>query len=209
MPGYTTARSDEYVSQTDAANDGHSGYAIYSRLINMAGEMVNPPRETYYSFDVSKGSLRDRFGLAWYPINPDYDPGPPPPPRPPKEKKEQKEQKKETQTEGDGEKQLVSSDPKQPQQPRGFHRQQAGGLNHKPYRLGEVVPGSSSGQTNRRQRPAGDKVEVNRGRGRGYAGAGPVRWTHGRGRGRGDGNRIGTFDKCVRGVVRTLKSLII
>ena len=199
VPRCGIAHSNEHVSRIDAANDGHSGYTIYSRLIKMAGTMVNPPRETYYLFDVSRGSLCDRFGRTWHPINPDYDPGPPPPPKPPKEKKEPKK------TEGGIEQPpVVPKQPKQPQQPRGH--QQHEGLNHKPHWLGNVVPGSSSGQVDRRQRPAGDRTEASGGHGRGYTGPGPIRQPRGRGRGRG-GGRTGTFDKCVHGVLRTLRRL--
>ena len=187
----------------DAANDGHSGYTIYSRLIKMAGTMVNPPGEVCYSFDVNRGSLCDPVGRTWHPINPDYDPGPPPPPKPPKEKKEGKE-KMEGQT-GDSEKPRV---PKQPQQPRGSnHRQHGEGLNYKPRWQGEAVPGSSSGQTNKRHWLVGDKAEASGERGRGYPGPGPIRQHRGRGRGHGGGSRIGTFDKYVHGLLRTLRRL--
>ena len=72
---------------TDAANDAHAGYVIYSRLITMSQHMPDPnmlsPR--YYSFSVVNGSLLDYLGLSgWSPENPYYDPGPPPPPREPK-----------------------------------------------------------------------------------------------------------------------------
>jgi hypothetical protein len=160
--------------------------------------MVNPPRETYYLFDVTRGSLCDRFGRTWHPVNPDYDPGPPPPPKPPGEKKERKKM------EGGVEKPPVVT--KQPQQPLGHHQQREG-PSHKPHWLGDFVPGSSSGQTDRRQRSTGDRTETSGGRGRGYTGPGPVRQHRGRGRGRGGGNRTGTFDKCVRGMLRTLRRL--
>lgn len=201
--GYVVARGDECVSQLDAANDGHSGYTIYSRLIKMAGAMDNPPGEICYSFGINRGSLCDLFGRTWHPINLDYDPGPPPPPKVPKEKKEQKKDG----TEGDAEKPLVSgapSRPKQTQQPRGYSNM---GLSYElPHRLGEAVPGSSSGRVNGWQRLAGDKTGTS-GRGRGYTGPGPARQPHGRGRGRGGGSRIGTFDKCVHRVLRTLRRL--
>ena len=196
---YGIAHGNKHVSRVDAANDGHSGYTIYSRLVEMAGTMVNPPRETYYTFDVSRGTLCDRFGRTWHPINPDYDPGPPPPPKPPKEKKDQK-------TEGGIEKPPVVT--KQPQQPRGHHyHHQHEGLSHKPHWLSDAVPGSSSEQADRRQRHPGDRTETSGGRGRGYTGPGPIRQSRGRGRGRGGGNRIGTFDKCVHRVLRTLRRL--
>jgi len=179
----------------DAANDGHSGYTIYSRLIKMAGTMGNPPGETCYSFGVNRGSLCDPFGRAWHPINPDYDPGPPPPPKPPKEKKE-----------GETEKPRASVS-KQPQQPRGhyYHHQHDEGLDHVPHRLGEAVPGSSSGQTNGRRRPIGDRTEVSGGRGRGYVGPGPIRQPRGRGRGRIGGSGVGTLNKYVRVLLRKLR----
>lgn len=197
VPGCGVAHVDEHVSWIDAANDGHSGYTVYSRLIKMAGTMVNPPSEAYYLFDLSGGSLCDRFGRAWHPINPDYDPGPPPPPRPPKEKSEGGKEKPS----------VVTKKFKGPQQPRGhYYHQQYEGSNHKPHRLGDFVPGSSSGQVDRRQRPAGDRPEVGGGHGSGYPGPRPVRQPRGRGRG-GAGSRIGTFDKCVHGVLRTLRRL--
>lgn len=164
----------------------------------MAGTMVNPPEEACYSFDVNRGSLCDPFGRTWHPINPDYDPGPPPPPRPPKEKKERKGEM-EARAEADAEKPRV---PKQLQQP---YRQPGEGVSRGRHWLGEAVPGSSSEQTNRRHRPIGDRAEVSRGRGRGR-GPGPIRQPRGRGQGRG-GGRIGTFDKCVRGLLRTLRCL--
>ena len=190
---YSAAHGDECVSWLDAANDGHSGYTIYLRLIEMAGAMINPPEKTWYSFDVNRGSLCNPSGRTWQPINPDYDPGPPPPPRPPKEKKE-----------GDGEKPQGFKQP----QARGppYHQQHGEGFHHRPYRFGEAVPGSSSGQTNRRQWPVGDNTEVSGGRGRGHTGSGPARQYRGRGRGRG-GSRIGMFDKCVHRVLRALRRL--
>ncbi|EPQ60975.1 ribonuclease H-like protein, partial [Gloeophyllum trabeum ATCC 11539] len=76
------------VKQQDyAANDAHSGFIIYTKLIAMA-ELVQPkPLPLYYTFDVSEGLLVDTSGQPWSPMNPNYDPGPPPPP---KEKKERK-----------------------------------------------------------------------------------------------------------------------
>lgn len=169
----------------------------------MAGEMVNPPAETYYSFNVNRGSLCDPLGRTWGPVNPDYDPGPPPPPRPPKEKKD-------AQTEGGGnENPRAHRQPRQ-QHPRGYHQhqqQRGGGLNNVPRRLDEAVSGSSSGQTYGRYRFTGDNTEAIGGRGRGYLGPGPGRRPRGGGRGRGGGGRIGTFDKCVYGLLRTLRRL--
>lgn len=184
----------------DAANDGHSGYTIYSRLVKMAGEMVNPPGESCYSFGIHRGILCNPTGSAWHPVNPDYDPGPPPPPRPPKEKK-----KKEKTGEAENGP-AISQQPKQAQQLRGHNQQQqhVEGLNS---RLGEIAPGPSTGQASGRQRPIWDRTEAGGRHGRGYKGPGPVRQQHGRGRGRGGGNKIGTFDKCVHGVLRTLKRL--
>ena len=198
IPAYATAHGDKCVSRPDAANDGHSGYTIYSRLIKMAGAMVNPPAAACYSFNLNRGSLCDPFGQPWHPANPNYDPGPPPPPRPPKEKKE-------GQVEGNTEK---LRGPRQPQPTRGHQQQQHGGrFNNRPHRLGEAVPGSSSGQTSGRHRLPGDNTEVNGGRGRGYLGPGPGRRPRGGGRGRGGGSRIGTFGGCVNGLLRTLRRL--
>lgn len=174
IPGCAIAHSNECALRLDAANDGHSGYTIYLRLTKMAGAMINPPGETCYSFDMSRGSLCDLFGRAWHPTNPDYDPGPPPPPKPPKEKKEQK-------VGGGVEKPPVVT--KQAQRPRGYQQHD------------EVVPGSSPGQTSRRQRPTGDRTEGSGGRGRGHASPGFVRQPRGKGRGRGGGSRIGTSDR--------------
>lgn len=176
----------------DAANDGHSGYTIYSRLIKMAGAMVNPPGESCYSFDMNRGTLCNPSGRAWHPVNPDYDPGPPPPPRPPKEKK------KDRKTGGDAEKAPVIT-----QQLRGHNQQQqhVEGLTLSD-RLGEIVPEPSG-----RQRLIWDRTEAGGRYGREYKGPGPVRQQYGRGRGYGGGNKIGTFDKCVHGVLRTLKRL--
>jgi len=198
-PGHVVARGNERDLRPDAANDGHSGYTIYLRLITMAGEMVTPPAEAWYSFDVNRGSLCDQLGRTWHPVNPDYDPGPPPPPKPPKEKKEL--EKKEIRVEGDAGKMAV------PKQAKLSRQQHGEGSNHRPRWIGEAVPGSSSGQTNRRQQSAGDRTDASGGRGRGYAGPGPVRQHRGRGRGRGGGSRIGTFDKCVHGLLRTLRRL--
>lgn len=68
----------------DAANDGHSGFTIYTRLIAMAQSMANIPQPEYFSFDFVRGRLCQPSGMHWYPYNPDYDPGPPPPPKEPK-----------------------------------------------------------------------------------------------------------------------------
>lgn len=68
---------------SDAANDAHAGYVIYSRLLNMARAMDPVPLPTYYSFSLIDGHLRDSLGISpWHPHNPYYDPGPPPPPKP-------------------------------------------------------------------------------------------------------------------------------
>jgi len=190
---HTPSRGDQRVSRLDAANDGHSGYTIYSRLIKMAGEMINPPAETYYSFNVNRGSLCDPFGRTWGPVNPDYDPGPPPPPRPPKEKKD-------VQTEGGG-----AENHRVPRQPR--QQQRGAGSNNVPRRLDEAVSGSSSGQTYGRYRYTGDNTEAIGGRGRGHPGPGPARRPRGGGWGRGGGSRTGTFDKCVYGLLRALRRL--
>ena len=184
-------------SRLDAANDGHSGYTIYSRLVKMAGAMVDPPGESCYSFEMNRGTLCDPSGRTWHPTNPAYDPGPPPPPRPPKEKKKK--------TGGGAEKAPVTGQqPKQPQQLRGQNQQHVEGLNN---RLGEIVPGFGPGQPSGRQRPSWDRTEAGGRHGRGYKGPGPFRQQYGRGRGRGGGSKIGTFDKCVHGALRTLKRL--
>lgn len=72
----------------DAANDACAGYAIYTRLIALAGDMpdVNP---YYYSLSVVNGFVLDHLGISqWIPHNPHYDPGPPPPPKEPKKRNE-------------------------------------------------------------------------------------------------------------------------
>ncbi|TFK57491.1 ribonuclease H-like protein [Heliocybe sulcata] len=82
-----TPRQQEY-----AANDAHSGWLIYTRLIAMADAIEPKPLEVYYTFDVSQGRLYDpgSKSLPWSPMNPNYDPGPLPPP---KEKKDRKDRK--------------------------------------------------------------------------------------------------------------------
>lgn len=166
----------------------------------MANEMINRPAEGCYSFDVRGGSLCDPLGRTWHPNNPDYDPGPPPPPKPQKEKKEQK--KKGIPAEGSANKVEVSRQHRQPQRARGRHYHQHGERsNCKPSWLGEVGTGPSSGQMNGLQRPSGG---LNGGRGHGNAGPGSIRQCYGRGRGDG---WVGTFNKYVRGVLRTLRHL--
>lgn len=79
------------VQQDYAANDACAGYAIYTRLIALAGDMpdVNP---YYYSLSVVNGFVLDHLGISqWIPHNPHYDPGPPPPPKEPKEPKKRNE----------------------------------------------------------------------------------------------------------------------
>ena len=162
----------------DAANDGHSGYTIYCRLIEMASTMVDPPAASCYSFNVRGGLLFDLLGGMWIPKNPNYDPGPPPPPRPPKEK-------------GDSEGQQVSKQHRQ--NARGWRRYQVD--DWKPLdRFDGVDSGPSSGQTS--------GVRKSKGRGGGYMGHGPFRQPqHGRGRG------IGMVNKCVRRILCALKIL--
>ena len=166
----------------------------------MADEMINPPSESCYSFNMHRGILCDPVGGTWQPSDPNYDPGPPPPPRPPKEKKEQKK-------EGDTRRPNVSEVSRQPQHPRGRHRYQQQGerSNRGPNWLGEAIPGSSSGHTNGLERPSGDRAMTNGGRGRGSGYTGPVRQPYGRGR--GGGKRMAKFDQCVRGLLRTLRLL--
>ena len=59
--------------------------------------MAHPvPGESCYSFDCVNGHLCHSSGAFWYPLNPDYDPGPPPPP--PEEKKPPAKSTSETDT---------------------------------------------------------------------------------------------------------------
>ena len=172
----------------------------------MADAMVDPPLESCYSFNMHCGSPCDPTGRTWHPNNPNYDPGPPP--RPPREKKEQKE--KVPRTEGDTSEMLrvpeVPRQPKHTQRARGRHHYQRPdrGRDYRPHGPIEAVSGPSSGQTNGLQWPIG----TNGGRGWGYAGPGPIRQPRGGGGvARGDGGRVGTFNKCVRGLFRTLRHL--
>jgi hypothetical protein len=71
----------------DASNDAHSGFTIYSRLIQMAKTMDPVPETYFYSYNVFRGIFCTNSGNLWKPINPYYDPGPPPPPRDPSLKK--------------------------------------------------------------------------------------------------------------------------
>ncbi|KAK7694245.1 hypothetical protein QCA50_001425 [Cerrena zonata] len=66
-----------------AANDCHSGYMIYTRLLQRLPAVVPPPERKYYTFDCLDGYLHspcmsNETGLLWEPWNPNYDPGPPP-----------------------------------------------------------------------------------------------------------------------------------
>ncbi|KAJ7666462.1 ribonuclease H-like domain-containing protein [Mycena rosella] len=68
--------------QEYASNDGHAGYALYTKLSRMIPAMSKPPSPTCYTFDIIRGRLCEPSGMTWSPFNPDYDPGPPPPPKP-------------------------------------------------------------------------------------------------------------------------------
>jgi hypothetical protein len=159
-------------------------------LIKMADEMVVPPAESCYSFKVHRGALCDSQGRTWHPNNPNYDPGPPPPPKPPKEKKE-----------GDNGKPDVSGVSRQPPaRGRRHYQQQRERSNRGPDRLVGAVSGSSSGHMNGLQRVAGDRAVTNGGRGLMITRL--ARQPHG-----GGGGRMGTLNKCVRGLLRTLRPL--
>lgn len=191
-----------HVLLIDAANDGHSGFTIYSRLIKMARSMVDAPAEGCYSFNLSGGSLYDPLGRGWHPNNPNYDPGPPPPPKPPKVKVEQEKQVPQTTKEVP----QVSRQPVPPHRARGHHRyrKQGEGSNRRPRWPNEPVSGSSSIQTNGLEWPTGTSGE--RGRSR-YAGLRPIRQPRDGGRGRGNSGGIGPLNKYVRGLFRTLRRL--
>src|SRR6266550_3369338 len=66
---------------SDAGNDAHAGFVVYSRLAELMEAMTITPEKEYYSFDCVGGYLRKPSGAPWFPYNPNYDPGPPPPPR--------------------------------------------------------------------------------------------------------------------------------
>jgi hypothetical protein len=67
----------------DAANDSHSGLAIYDVLIQKALNLTPRAEPEWFSFDAINGVLRDRQGYQWFPFNPHYDPGPLPSPQVP------------------------------------------------------------------------------------------------------------------------------
>lgn len=206
IPEKTAVEGDERVSQPDAANDGHSGYTIYTRLIARAGVMVNPPTEGCYSFNVDEGSLCDPHGRAWHPGNPDYDPGPPPQPKPPKEKKEQK--KKGARAERDNgtlQNSEVSRQPKQHAHGRQHYQHYGERSGYGSNRQVDTNPGQSYGRMNGLSQPAWDRTGANMGRG--HTRSGPARQQHGRGRGGGGGRGIGGYNKCVRRILHTLGRL--
>jgi hypothetical protein len=60
----------------DAANDSHSGLAIY-RVLGLKALNLTPRAEPeWFTFDAIHGVLRDYQGRPWFPFNPHYDPGP-------------------------------------------------------------------------------------------------------------------------------------
>lgn len=73
---------------SDAGNDAHAGFIVYSRLAELMTAMTITPEREYYSFDCVGGFLRKPSGAHWFPYNPNYDPGPLPPPKN-KEKRKQ------------------------------------------------------------------------------------------------------------------------
>lgn len=68
--------------QSYAANDSHSGFAIYQHLSIMLTGVSPTPPPGYYSFDFMFGYLYhpsiEEPSKLWQPHNPNYDPGPPP-----------------------------------------------------------------------------------------------------------------------------------
>ncbi|KZT06265.1 uncharacterized protein LAESUDRAFT_759455 [Laetiporus sulphureus 93-53] len=84
-----------------AANDSHSAYRLYQRLSAMTLTLSPSPSFVYYTFNYVDGRLCDAEGIAWQPVNPNYDPGPPPPPREPKAKNEKNEKEVSRNDEGD------------------------------------------------------------------------------------------------------------
>ncbi|KAL6299641.1 ribonuclease H-like domain-containing protein [Sparassis latifolia] len=70
------------LQQDYAANDCHSAFVLYRKLVSMAMDMASPPLAVYYTFNVVQGRLcHPVTSLNWFPHNPEYDPGPPPPPK--------------------------------------------------------------------------------------------------------------------------------
>jgi hypothetical protein len=64
---------------TDASNDAHAAYVIYTKLIMSSQSMTTIPKSVYYTFDAVRGRLCEPSGMYWSAFNPDYDPGPLPP----------------------------------------------------------------------------------------------------------------------------------
>jgi hypothetical protein len=74
---FTATWSVNKISYSDAANDAHAGYMIYTKLASKVTEMVPVPDPDCYTFHVLEGLLRDVEGRPWFPFNPNYDPGKP------------------------------------------------------------------------------------------------------------------------------------
>ena len=83
---------------SDAGNDAHAGFIVYTRLEELMQLMEITPKAEYYTFACIRGSLRNTSGDLWFPNNPNYDPGPLPPPRPMGERKERKRKEKQPST---------------------------------------------------------------------------------------------------------------
>ncbi|THH28279.1 hypothetical protein EUX98_g5906 [Antrodiella citrinella] len=77
------------VQQEYAANDCHSGWALFMALSPMISSLPTEPLPSFYSFDLVRGmpyqpsamTLPMSMRAMWNPFNPLYDPGPPPEPR--------------------------------------------------------------------------------------------------------------------------------
>ncbi|KAI0080064.1 ribonuclease H-like protein [Panus rudis PR-1116 ss-1] len=69
-----------------AANDCHSGFMLYKRLMRMLPFVTPVPQRIYFTFDCMYGYLYepsiDQPAKLWQPHNPFYDPGPLPEPKP-------------------------------------------------------------------------------------------------------------------------------
>lgn len=75
---------------SDAGNDAHAGFMVYTRLEELMQVMAITPNTEYYTFACIRGSLRNPSGAPWFPHNPNYDPGPLPPPRVREQKRKEK-----------------------------------------------------------------------------------------------------------------------
>ncbi|KAH8086648.1 ribonuclease H-like domain-containing protein [Cristinia sonorae] len=149
-----SAKQQEY-----AANDCHSGWALYQHLSAMIPVMTELPLPSFYSFDLTNGMafqpstslIPVSTRVLWNPHNPFYDPGPPP-------EKKQKEQKEET-TKSEG---TASGT-------------QSGAASPRPF----LGPSSSASRPDHAGRGMRLSEPRRTGRGRGRAQEGPSQWSDG------------------------------